>query len=74
MSSRLQIVLAEELYPSRLEGDEPEAIEVVPMKLSELDDWVWREELTEARSIAALYLVRAMVHARRGEKDDDNKA
>lgn len=74
MSSRLQIVLAEELYPSRLEGDEPEAIEVVPMKLSELDDWVWREELTEARSIAALYLVRAILNARRGGADVDNKA
>lgn len=67
MGSRLQVVLAEELYPSRLEGDEPEAIEVVPMKLSELDDWVWREELSEARSIAALYLVRDMLRARHAD-------
>jgi ADP-ribose diphosphatase len=64
MGSRLQVVLAEGLYSSRLEGDEPEPIEVVPMKLSELEDWVWREELNEARSIAALYLVRDMLRAR----------
>ncbi len=65
MSSRLTVVLAEELYPSRLEGDEPEPLEVVPMTLSALDEWVWREELSEARSIAALYLVRDLLRARR---------
>lgn len=69
MSSRLTVVLAEELYESRLEGDEPEPIEVLPMKISELDDWVWREELSEARSIAALYLVRDILRAR-GEAGD----
>lgn len=68
MSARLQVVLAEELYPSRLEGDEPEEIEVVPMKLSEMDDWIWSEELTEARSIAALYLVRDILRTRAGVK------
>ncbi|MFZ5560217.1 MAG: ADP compounds hydrolase NudE [Pseudomonadota bacterium] len=64
MGSRLMVVLAEGLYPSRLEGDEPEPIEVVPMKLSELEQWVWREDLHEARSVAALYLVRALLQAR----------
>lgn len=64
MSSQLTVVLAEDLYPSRLEGDEPEPIEVVPMKLSELESWVWDKDLTEARSIAALYLVRDMLRAR----------
>lgn len=65
MGHRLTIVLAEDLYPSRLEGDEPEPIEVVPMALSALDDWVWREDFTEARSLAALYMVRDIVRARR---------
>ncbi len=64
MSSCLTVVLAEELYPSRLEGDEPEPIDLVPMKLSGLDGWVWREDLNEARSIAALYLVRDILRAR----------
>jgi len=65
MGHLLTIVLAEGLYPSRLDGDEPEPIEVVPMPLAALDDWVWREDFTEARSLAALYMVRDIVHARR---------
>jgi ADP-ribose diphosphatase len=57
-SHATQIVLAEDLYPDRLEGDEPEAIEVVPWPLSNIAELVELEECTEARSIAALYLVR----------------
>lgn len=65
MGAQLQVVLAEDLYASRLNGDEPEPIEVLPMKLSDLSEWVWREELSEARSIAALYLVRDILNARK---------
>ena len=54
MGHYLTVLLAENLYPCQLEGDEPEPIEVVPMRLAELDEWVWRDDLTEARSIAAL--------------------
>lgn len=63
MGHRLTVVLARDLYCSRLEGDEPEPIEVVPMPLASLEEWVWREDLTEARSIAALYLVRDILRA-----------
>lgn len=70
MGSRLTVVLAEGLYPSRLEGDEPEPIEVVPMKLSELEQWVWRDDLNEARSVAALYLVRDLLRARRNDDSE----
>jgi len=52
------IVLARDLYPRRLEGDEPEPIEVVPWKISQLDRLLQRDDFTEARSIAALYMVR----------------
>lgn len=51
-----RIVLAEDLYPSRLEGDEPEPIEVVPWSLHDLDGLLAREDFNEARSIAALFL------------------
>jgi ADP-ribose diphosphatase len=64
MGHYLTVVLAENLYPARLEGDEPEPIEVVPMRLSEIDDWVWRDDFTEARSIAALYLARDLLARR----------
>ncbi|MDN5870134.1 MAG: ADP compounds hydrolase NudE [Nitrococcus sp.] len=58
LSHQTQLVLAEELYPARLEGDEPEALEVVSWPLSDLTGLLAREELTEARSIAALFMVR----------------
>lgn len=53
-----QIVLAQDLYPERRQGDEPEELEVVPWRLSELSRLTACEECTEARSIAALFLVR----------------
>ena len=52
------IVLAQELYPSRLDGDEPEEIEVVPWKLSNLHELLEEDGFSEARSLAALYLAR----------------
>ncbi len=52
------VVLAEELYPERLPGDEPEPIEVVPWKLTELPGLLAREDFVEARSIAALYMLQ----------------
>jgi ADP-ribose diphosphatase len=70
MSARLTVMLAEDLYPSHLEGDEPEPIEVVPMKLSELERWIWESDLSEARSIAALYLVRDLLRKRRESRHE----
>ncbi|WP_018879722.1 MULTISPECIES: ADP compounds hydrolase NudE [unclassified Thioalkalivibrio] len=58
MAHQTHLVLAEDLYPETAEGDEPEAIEVVPWSLDRLTELVAREDLTEARSIAALYMVR----------------
>lgn len=55
------LVLAEDLYERRLEGDEPEEIEVVPWSLDDLDALLVREDCTEARSIAALYMVRDLI-------------
>lgn len=55
---KTHIILARDLYPSNAEGDEPEPIEVIPWKLSELDQLMVRDDFTEARSMLALYLVR----------------
>lgn len=52
------VILAEDLYPQRLDGDEPEPVEVVPWRLEALADLLLREDFSEARSIAALFLVR----------------
>ncbi len=58
MFHQTHIVLATDLYPNRLQGDEPEEIEVVPWKLSEIDTLLQAADFTEARSIAALFLTR----------------
>ena len=51
------IILAEDLSERREEGDEPEEIEVVPWKISEIDKLIEREDFSEGRSVAALYLL-----------------
>lgn len=56
------VVVAEELYPEKREGDEPEEIEVIPWRLDELEKLLSHPDCTEARSIAALFLVRDGFH------------
>ncbi|QIK37680.1 ADP compounds hydrolase NudE [Caldichromatium japonicum] len=63
---RSLIVLAQDLYPSRLPGDEPEPIEVVPWCLSELGALLQREDFDEARAIAALFLTQRLLAEERG--------
>lgn len=52
------IILAEALSEHREPGDEPEEIEVVPWKMSEMDELLEREDFSEGRSVAALYLLK----------------
>lgn len=55
------VVLARELYPEKRQGDEPEEIQVIPWQLSRLNELLEREDFTEARSIAALFLTREIL-------------
>jgi len=58
MSHEIHLVLAEGLFPERLPGDEPEPLEVLPWRLDRLHELILREEFSEGRSIAALFLLR----------------
>ncbi len=58
MSHEIQLVVAEDLFPERLEGDEPEPLEVLSWRLDSLHELILREEFSEGRSIAALFLLR----------------
>lgn len=58
MSHQTHLVLARDLYPQRLVGDEPEELEVVPWRLDALGELILREEFSEGRSIAALFIAR----------------
>lgn len=59
MQHSTQIVLAQGLYPQTAEGDEPEPLDAVIFRLSELVELCAREDFSEGRSIAALYLAKA---------------
>ena len=63
-SSETHIVLAEDLYEEQADGDEPEPLEVVAHKLTDLEKLAYNEDLTEARSILALYMVRDIIRSR----------
>lgn len=58
MAAHMTLFVGRNLYPEWLPGDEPEPLEIVPWKLSELDNLLNQPDFTEARSIAALLLLR----------------
>lgn len=58
MGHRTHIVLAEDLYEEQLEGDEPEPIEITPWSLNNLQALIARDDFSEARSLAALFLTQ----------------
>jgi len=64
MTSMTHVVLARDLYPERLPGDEPEELEVVEWKLSKLHELIGRADVTEGRSIAALFIAREYLAGR----------
>ncbi len=63
MQHGTRIVLAEGLYPDPLQGDEPEPPEVVRWPLADLAGLVARPDVSEARTLAALYLIREKLAA-----------
>lgn len=58
MEHGINIIIAQDLYPARLEGDEPEPIEVEEVPFGDLSELCMRDEVSEGRTIAALFLVR----------------
>lgn len=58
------IVLAEALSEHPEPGDEPEEIEIVPWPLKRIDELIVRDDFSEGRSIAALYLLQQTLKKR----------
>lgn len=63
-NAEMTIVVARDLYPQSLEGDEPEPLEVVNWPLSQADELLAREDFTEARCVAALFLAQKWLKER----------
>ncbi|WP_371374603.1 ADP compounds hydrolase NudE [Thalassotalea aquiviva] len=65
-NARMDLFIATDLIPSKLIGDEPEPLQVVPWKLSEYQQLLAQPDFTEARSITALMLAREYLEERYG--------
>lgn len=65
MSHETTVVLARDLYPERIPGDEPEELEVVPWPFAEIDALALRDDFSEGRSLAALYAAREFLRRQR---------
>lgn len=57
-SAHMHLFIGKGLFPEKLEGDEPEPLEIVPWKVNNLDELLVQPDFTEARSVAALLLMQ----------------
>ena len=67
LTHKMNLILAEDLYPESLDGDEPEPLEVVHWPINDLDQILEQPDFTEARSIAALFLAKRILDKRSKE-------
>lgn len=58
MNNPMHILLAESLSPSKLEGDEPEPLQLVRYPLANIDQLIEDPNFNEARNLAALFLLK----------------
>ena len=58
---RMDVVLATDLYPHHLQGDEPEPLESVQWPLDRLDELAVNGTISDARTLAALFVARGAV-------------
>lgn len=65
MSHEIHLVVAEDLYEERLPGDEPEPLEVLPWKFADFNELMLRDDCSEGRSLAAMYIVRDWLACRK---------
>ena len=56
MSGTTAVIVAEDLYSQRLEGDEPEPMDVVEWRFDRIDELLAQPDFFEARNVAALLL------------------
>ena len=71
MTHITRVVLARDLYPEKLQGDEPEELEVVPWPINDLLPITARDDCTEGRSIAAMYIARDYLAAEKAKKSKE---
>lgn len=65
MGHRLEVMLARDLFANKLEGDEPEPLELVTWPMNQLHELFELPEFSEGRAIAALCLVEHRLRSSR---------
>ncbi|MCM2680882.1 ADP compounds hydrolase NudE [Echinimonas agarilytica] len=60
-AAHMQLLMAHDLYPSKLEGDEPEPLVIVKWPLNHWQQLLDSDEFTEARSVNALMLAARLL-------------
>lgn len=58
MYGLMHVFIAEDLYPSQLQGDEPEPLEIVYYPLDKIDELISDPNFGESRNLASLYLLK----------------
>ncbi|MFT5450646.1 MAG: ADP-ribose diphosphatase [Enterobacterales bacterium] len=58
LSHQMSLVVASDLYEQKLEGDEPEELDIISWPVARLNELIDLDDFTESRSIAALYLLQ----------------
>lgn len=63
-ASSMTIVLAEDLYEQKLEGDEPEPLTLVTWPINKMMALLNQSDFNEARNVSALFLAREYLNQR----------
>lgn len=58
LTQKTHVFLARDLVPSRLEGDEPEQLEIIEYPFANFEELIEEGKLTESRMITALFLAK----------------
>ncbi len=66
-SAKIELVVAQGLTYAPLAGDEPETIEVVRWPVGDIENLLHQTDFSEARSIAALFLVKQWLEGKHNE-------
>lgn len=66
MYGLMHLFVATDLYPSKLEGDEPEPLEIVRYPLAKIDELLADPTFAESRNLAALFLLRDYLNQTKG--------
>ena len=56
MAAKMHIVAAEDLYPEKKPGDEPEPLEIIKWPISQLKNLMEQNDVCDARTFGACYL------------------